>query len=118
MKYVRKFFTALSILAGSIALQNCGGHSGLVLDPAKAFASTSYSYYVPVYLTATYRDGSVPSSVRWSTSDACVAIDPDWTQNTNTVICNFTCAGQRTGKITATAGGSSAVSVVTCSWNW
>ena len=117
MKNVRKVFTAALILGGSLGLQNCGGHS-LVLQPAKASASTGPSFYVPVYLTATYRDGSVPSSVRWSTSDACVSIDPDWTQNTNTVICNFSCVGQRTGTITATAGGASADSVVTCTWNW
>jgi hypothetical protein len=100
---------------------SCGGGSmlSLSLQPAAASISTNYEQgtYSDVVLTATLSNGTVPTDVQWKTSVGCVAIDPTRTQNTNTVVCNFTCGpGTAKATITATAQGLTGTSSVTCTW--
>ena len=95
----------LTMVAMSLLVLSCGGGSmgrpsslPLQLASASAFADFETGFYQGVPLTATLSNGAVPTGAQWKTSAGCVAIDPQRTQNTNTVICNFTC-----GPGTATA---------------
>jgi hypothetical protein len=84
---------------------------------ASAFTNLGNGSYQGVTLTATLSNGAVPASVQWKTSAACVAIVPQQTKNTNTVICNFTCGpGTATATISATAQGLTGTSSITCTW--
>jgi hypothetical protein len=116
------FFALLGLTATLLSTAGCGGGSthSLELQPANASITTNnstgmYSYAV---LTATFTDGTVPTSVQWSTTNKCVSLlDPQRTQNNNTVVCNATCwGGPTTATITASSGALNAHSDVTCSW--
>jgi hypothetical protein len=109
-----------ALILALLSSLSCGSNSQptLNVEPRVASAWTNYEdgTVKAVDLTATLSNGAVPTGVQWTTSDGCVAIDPSRTQDTNTVVCNFTCDGSRTGVITATAQGISGTSTVSCTW--
>lgn len=123
----RPSFLVIAVVLALLFLElSCGGRGGtgsmtsqLVIQPAGASIFTNYALgtYQTAPLTALFTDGSVPTNVQWKTTNGCVAVDTQRTQNTNTVVCNFTCpGGVITATITATAQGSTGSSSVTCTW--
>ncbi len=117
---MKRAFLAIAVLIAicSLVLSCGGGGLSLAVEPASASIFTDYSNgtYQGVVLTATLSNGAVPTGLQWKTSQACVAVGNN-TQNTTTVICNFTCGiGTMTATITASAQGLTGKSSVTCTW--
>jgi len=104
------FMLTAAVLIGGLLI-GCGGSSSqpptLIVQPASASASTNITFgtFQTVVLTATLNNNMAPTSVQWTTSDGCVAVASQ-IQNTATIACNLTCAGNpRTATITASAEG-------------
>lgn len=118
------FTVSLLITMLSFSALSCGGGGSsmtpqLTIQPASASIFTNYALgtYQAATLTAMFSDGTVPTNIQWSTSNGCVGVNTQRTQNTNTAACSFTCPGGTiTATITASAGGSTATSSVTCTW--
>jgi hypothetical protein len=113
--------TLLSILTVLMFTLNCGSGTSttLLVKPPTGNAETNFTdgTYTTLGLDAVFSDGKVPTSVKWETSAACVALDPNNNTSSHTfVACNFTCGGKITATITATAEGKSGHSTVTCTW--
>lgn len=119
------FLIIATLITLLLVASSCGGggmttqQRQLTLQPASANIFTNYAtgMYQGATLTAMFTDGTVPNSVQWKTTNACVAVDTQSTKSSNTVVCNFTCPGGTiTATITASAGASTASSTVTCTW--
>ena len=109
----------LLVLLAAVSL-GCGGAGmpSLTVQPATASGYTDYEtgLYQAVVLTAKLSNGQMPSGLTWSTDHPCVAVGNP-VQNTETVVCNFTCGtGTQTATITASSEGMTAHSTVTCTW--
>lgn len=97
-----------------------GSHppTSLLVSPSSAsvFYNLQTGTLTNAQLTAVFNDGSVPSSVQWSSDQGCVEVGNG--QSTVVVACNGLCGTVNTGyyaaTITATAQGLSGTSSVNC----
>ncbi len=112
--------SALS-LSMVVPLLSCGNGDdpGITITPKDSELLAGQHAGLPqvVLLTATYLNGQKPTSVQWSSSEACIWVPQGPTDPEVAVGCNDTCPyGTKTATITAQVGKSTAKAKVTCTW--
>ncbi len=121
------FVLTLTLLLALTLLLGCGGRGSKSLsisadDSLPLTLDLGTGFYHGATLSATFSDGTTPSSVSWSSSVACIGVSGPVSgpggvtyENEADAACNFGCgAGTYNGTITAAAAGLTGTIALSC----